>query len=179
MRQRSLIRITAMRNMRIDSGQMFASIGVEVVGRDIAAVTADLAALPDAGFVASVLGRYHILVMGLLGSAQELSDLLTRRIERLQRTHEQLCRLVATRSQDPPHPAIPTLLVGDTGITCIARGASYIAVALAPSSARRRHPCADVRVVRMRWTDLSRSCNIYHIMIYIGSGRRFMGTDHD
>jgi len=83
LRQSNLIRITAMRNMRIDSGEVFASIGVEVEGRDIARVAAELAGLPDAGFVASVLGRYDILVMGLLGSAGELSKLLTSRIERL------------------------------------------------------------------------------------------------
>lgn len=83
MRKRKLVRITAMKNMRIESGQMFASIGVEVAGRDISAVARDLAALPDTGFVATVLGRYHILVMGLLGSARELNELLARRIERL------------------------------------------------------------------------------------------------
>jgi Lrp/AsnC family transcriptional regulator, leucine-responsive regulatory protein len=83
LRQGNLIRITAMRNMRIDSGEVFASIGVEVEGRDIARVAAELAGLPDAGFVASVLGRYDILVMGLMGSASELSKLLTSRIERL------------------------------------------------------------------------------------------------
>ena len=83
MRKRNLIRITAMKNMRIESGQMFASIGVEVAGRDIVAVARDLATLPDTGFVATVLGRYHILVMGLLGSARELNELLARRIERI------------------------------------------------------------------------------------------------
>ncbi|MFM7783313.1 MAG: Lrp/AsnC family transcriptional regulator [Gammaproteobacteria bacterium] len=83
MRKRKLVRITAMKNMRIESGQMFASIGVEVAGRDIAAVAGDLASLPDTGFVATVLGRYHILVMGLLGSARALNELLARRIERI------------------------------------------------------------------------------------------------
>lgn len=83
MRKRKLVRITAMKNMRIESGQMFASIGVEVTGRDIVAVARELADLPDTGFVATVLGRYHILVMGLLGSARELNELLARRIERI------------------------------------------------------------------------------------------------
>lgn len=83
LRERKIIRITAMRNMRIEQGQVFASIGVEVAGREVEAVAADLAALADTGFVATVLGRYDILVMGLLGSAHQLSQLLTSRIERL------------------------------------------------------------------------------------------------
>ncbi len=62
---------------------MFASIGVEVAGRSVDDVARDLAALSNVGFVATVPGRYHILVMGLLGSAHELSELLMRQIERM------------------------------------------------------------------------------------------------
>ncbi|MBK6288831.1 MAG: Lrp/AsnC family transcriptional regulator [Gammaproteobacteria bacterium] len=83
MHDRNLIRITAMRNMRVEHGEMFASIGVEVAGRSVDDVARDLAALSNVGFVATVLGRYHILVMGLLGSAHELSELLMRQIERM------------------------------------------------------------------------------------------------
>ncbi len=83
LRERNIIHITAMRNMRIEQGQVFASIGVEVAGRSVDAVARELTELEDTGFVAKVLGRYDILVMGLLGSARELSQLLSSRIERL------------------------------------------------------------------------------------------------
>lgn len=83
LRERNIVRFTAMRNMRMESGGVFASIGIEVGGRDVEAVARDLADLPDAGFVAIVLGRYDILVMGLLGSAPQLGQLLTQRIERM------------------------------------------------------------------------------------------------
>ena len=72
-----------MRNMRMESGSVFASIGVEVAGREVETVAAELAALPETGFVAIVLGRYDILVMGLLGNPGELERLLAERIEPL------------------------------------------------------------------------------------------------
>lgn len=88
LRHRRILRVTAMRNMRLEQGQIFASIGVEVSGRDVGELAMELAALPGTGFVATVLGRHHILVMGLLGSAGEFTDLLTSRIERLPGVHK-------------------------------------------------------------------------------------------
>lgn len=83
LKRRKLLRLTAMRNMRLESGQIFASIGVEVEGRDIDSVAGELSALDDAGFVVSVVGRYDLLVMGMLGSVAELSTLLASRIEQI------------------------------------------------------------------------------------------------
>ncbi|MAC34771.1 MAG: hypothetical protein CME38_14385 [Haliea sp.] len=83
LRERNVVHITAMRNMRMESGSVFASIGVEVAGREVETVAAELAALPETGFVAIVLGRYDILVMGLLGNPGELERLLAERIEPL------------------------------------------------------------------------------------------------
>lgn len=83
LKDHSVIRITAMRSMRIENGQVFASIGLEVAGRDQKNLIAELTEISEIGFVATVLGRYDILAMVLLDSAAELGDLLTNRIEML------------------------------------------------------------------------------------------------
>ena len=88
MLNQNLIRITAMRNMQNEKGEVFASIGVELQGRDVSEVARELTEVPGIGFVVTVLGRYQILVMGLLDSASEVSTSVINRIERIPGVHK-------------------------------------------------------------------------------------------
>jgi len=76
LRGRNLIHITAMRNVAIGADTVFAIIGIDLSGGDQQSVLDALCGLRQLHFVASVLGRYDIVVQALARNSAELSDVL-------------------------------------------------------------------------------------------------------
>lgn len=76
LRNRNLIHITAMRNVAIGADTVFAIIGIDLSGGDQQSVLDALCGLRQLHFVASVLGRYDIIVQVLVRNTAELTDFL-------------------------------------------------------------------------------------------------------
>jgi len=76
LRRHHLIHITAMRNVAIGADTVFAIIGIDLSGGDQQSVLDALCGLRQLHFVASVLGRYDIIVQVLVRNTAELTEFL-------------------------------------------------------------------------------------------------------
>lgn len=76
LRRRDLIHITAIRNVTIGDGMVFAIIGIEIEAGKHQQVVERLCAQRQIHFVATVLGRYDIIAQVLVNSTAELSELV-------------------------------------------------------------------------------------------------------
>lgn len=83
LRERHVLRITAINNLQVGEGVVFAFIGLGIDRAHAAAIAAELTAIEEVRFAATVLGRYDILAMAVVQDAARLSSLLHGRIARL------------------------------------------------------------------------------------------------
>lgn len=80
MRRRNVLRITAVNNLGVGEGRLFAFVGIGLDGAHHAAVAEQLCAMRAVRFVAAVLGRYDMLAMVLVDSAAQLVEFAYQRI---------------------------------------------------------------------------------------------------
>lgn len=83
LRERHVLRLTAINNLQVGDGVVFAFVGLEVDRTHAAAVARELSAIEEVRFAATVLGRYDILAMVVLESTARLAALLHERIARI------------------------------------------------------------------------------------------------
>jgi Lrp/AsnC family transcriptional regulator for asnA, asnC and gidA len=80
MKDENIIRISSVTHIAAVRRSVFAFIGIEADGSRLRAIAKELCALPEIRFVGVMLGRYSILTMAQVGTAIQLTDLLTETI---------------------------------------------------------------------------------------------------
>lgn len=83
LRERNVLRITAINNLQVGDGVVFAFVGLDVDRRRAAAIAGELSRIEEVRFAATVLGRYDILAITVVGGTAQLSALLHERIARI------------------------------------------------------------------------------------------------
>lgn len=83
LREKGVLRITAVNNLEVGERVVFAFVGLEVERARASAVARQLTAIPEVRFAATVLGRWDILAIVVVESAAALAMLLNGRIARI------------------------------------------------------------------------------------------------